>query len=144
MKGEPMKKLLYSLSAILAMASALFAAPANVTGTLTKESGKFVMVDEATQNRFEIRGKGLEKLVGSHVNVTGELISGPTGSTPVVELTSVTRLAAATGKAAAPGIKMGVAKTTLLVAGAVAASGFVGGLYAADVIGGAESPASRP
>lgn len=138
-----MKKLVYSLSAILVLAGALSAATTKVTGTLKKEAGKFVMVDDATHTSFEIRGTGLEKFVGSHVAVTGELINGVAGVGPIVEMTSATKVAAVAGKAAAAGVKAGIAKSTVLAAGAVATGGVVGTLYATDVIGGEEEPASR-
>lgn len=137
-----MKKLVYSLSAMLVMAGALAAASTSVTGTLKQESGKFVLVDEATQTRFEIRGDGLGKLVGSHVKISGELINGNTPA-PIVELSSATKVAGVVTKTAAAGVKTGVAKSTLLAVGSVAVGGAVGGLYAADVIGGEEEPASR-
>lgn len=138
-----MKKLGFRLGAVLVMAGALSAASTTVTGTLSKQSGKFVMVEDATNARFEVRGKGLEKLVGSHVKVTGELLDGAIGSTPVVELSSATKVSAAASKTAAAGMKTGAAKSTLIVVGSVAGGGAVAGLYAADVVGGDEEPASR-
>jgi len=125
-------------------AGALSAAALTVTGTLATESGKYMIVDEATKARFELQGKGFEKLVSSRVNVTGELVAGENGSTPVILVSSANKVgaAAAAGRAGA-GTKMALS-TKLLIVGAVGGVAAVGGLAATDAIGGTDAPASRP
>jgi len=103
-----------------------------------------MIVDEATKARFELQGKGFEKLVSSRVNVTGELVAGENGSTPVILVSSANKVgaAAAAGRAGA-GTKMALS-TKLLIVGAVGGVAAVGGLAATDAIGGTDAPASRP
>ena len=152
-----MKKYL-SVLALLSCASIAVAAPAaqapaptqvgqtssTMSGTLTSKQGKFFLMDEATRNTVEVRGEGLQKYAGQQVKVTGELVTGAVGSPDVLVVSEVSRkAAAATGKAAAAGVKAGWSKIAIigLAGGATAAT--VGTLYAQDVIGGSETPVSR-
>ncbi len=127
--------------------------PAKYTGVVREENGKFFLTDETTNVTVELRGKNLAKLKGKHVTVTGSVLAGEAaaaGAAAVVSVSSATTVAAAAGAGAAAagagaatagGISAG---TIAVVGGAVAVGGTVGGLYAADVIGGTEqTPTSR-
>ncbi len=125
-------------------------APAKYTGVVRESNGKYLLTDEATNVTIELRGKNLARLKGKRIQVTGSVLAGEAaaaGATVVVSVTSAATIAAAAGTAAAgAGAATGAgisAATIAVIGGAAAVGGTVGGLYAADVIGGDETPTSR-
>ena len=79
------------------------AAVTHITGTLTQQSGHFLLTDQVTHVTVEVTGQGLQAQVGQVVQVTGTLNAGATpvaGATQVIAATSVQTVAAAAGGAA--------------------------------------------
>jgi hypothetical protein len=124
--------------------------PGKYTGVVRESTGKYLLTDENSQITIELRGKNLGRLKGKRVTVAGSILAGEAaaaGAAVVVSVTSATTTSAAGGGAAAAGAGTGASGgvsggTIAIVGGAVAAGGTVGGLYAADVIGGG-TPTSR-
>jgi hypothetical protein len=127
------------------MAGSLAAATLTVSGPLSVDAGKVMLVDEATKTTYELRGSGLRQLSQSRVLVTGDLVAGDAGTTPIIVVKSATRLpvaAAAPGSAASSGAKTGTSVSKVLIIG-----GIVGGVTAGALVGGlagGDAPASRP
>jgi hypothetical protein len=128
-------------------------APGNsstISGTLARRNGRFFLTDETSRVTVELRGTGLEKVVGSTIQVAGQTMKGVTpaaGASHVVAVTEFSVVGGATsgaaGKAAAAGVKAGLSKGAIAVIGGVAVAGTVGTLYATDVVGGDEETTSR-
>ena len=124
--------------------------PGKYSGVVRESNGKYLLTDDNSKVTIELRGRNLAKLKGKHVQVTGSVMAGETaaaGASAVVSVSSATTVSAASGTAAAGagaassgGISAG---TIAVIGGAAAVGGTVGGLYAADVIGGSETPTSR-
>jgi hypothetical protein len=98
--------------------------PTKVTGCLASKDGKFVITDQTTNVTMEVRGPGVEKEVGNHVEITGASDAGsPTvkGASQIINATAVTRV----GKAGACSSKAAgaVAAGGVATAGGVAAAG---------------------
>jgi hypothetical protein len=141
------------------------AAATHIMGTLTRQSGHFLLTDQVTHVVLEVTGQSLAPNVGRVVQVTGMLNGAATpiaGASQVIAATSVqsatvsaalvgaTRggaAAAGTGGASA-GAGIGVASIT--VVGGVAATMTSGGLAASGALPGSSQstplgvPAARP
>jgi hypothetical protein len=124
--------------------------PAKYTGVLREQKGKYLLTDDTSKVTVELRGKNLARLKGKHVQVIGVVLAGEgaaAGASLVVSVSSAATAAAAAGTAAAgagAATASGMSAGTIVVIGGAAAAGAtVGGLYAADVIGGNETPTSR-
>jgi hypothetical protein len=60
---------------------------AQISGVLEARNGKLFLRDEATQTVFEVRGEGLETLVGKKVKLAGDLDSAPAaGATHAIKV----------------------------------------------------------
>jgi hypothetical protein len=114
-----------------------------MSGTLTANSGKFFLTDEATKLKVEVRGADLQQYVGQKVSVTGKVAAGPAGSPQVLTVSQISRAAATGGRAAAAGVKGGLSKAAVVGIAGGATAATVGTLYATDVIGGEEESVSR-
>jgi hypothetical protein len=128
----------------VAMAASLAAATLTVSGPLSVDAGKVTLVDEATKTTYELRGNGLRQLSQSRVLVTGDLVAGDAGATPIIVVKSATRLPVT---AAAPGSAASSAKTGTSVSKVLIIGGIVGGVAAGALVGGlsgGDAPASRP
>ena len=138
------------------------AAVTHITGTLTQQSGHFLLTDQVTHVTVEVTGQGLQAQVGQVVQVTGTLNASATpvaGATQVIAATSVQTVAAAGaggaaggagggaaaagagGAAAGAGIGIGV--TTVAIVGGVAAAATLGGLAASGALPGQSASASE-
>ena len=118
-----------------------------IEGAISKQDGKYFLVDEATGQRFELRGAMLERHFGERLAVRGTVTSESASGGPALVMTvSETRpiaAAGAGGKAAAAAVSTGFPRAAILGIGAGAVGGAtIGGLYAAKVIGGDEQAAS--
>ena len=137
------------------------AAVTHITGTLTEQSGHFLLTDQVTHVTVEVTGQGLQAQVGQVVQVTGTLNAAATpvaGATQVVAATSVQTVAAAgAGGAAggagggaaaagaggaATGAGIGIGVTTVAIVGGVAAAATLGGLAATGALPGQSSNAT--
>jgi hypothetical protein len=134
------------------------AGPTQVSGCLTRQHGKFIVVDETTHVAMQVQGSGLEKEVGNKVQITGAVDSAkPTvpGASQLINVQSLKQVAkggctaggAAAGAAAAgagaAGAGAGMATgTTVAIIGGVAVAGTVGGLAAAGTFSGRSSQPS--
>jgi hypothetical protein len=121
-----------------------------LNGALQRRNGRFFLTDETSRVTVELRGSGLDKVIGSRIEVLGQTMSGVTpaaGASHVVSVTSFNVVggaaAGAGGTAAAAALKGGLSKGVIAVIGGVAVAGTVGTLYATDVIGGDEETTSR-
>jgi hypothetical protein len=121
-----------------------------LSGTLSRRNGRFFLTDETSRVTVELRGTGLERVVGSKIQVTGQTMSGVTPAAGASHVVSVSEFnvvggaaSGAAGKAAAAGMKAGLSKGAIAVIGGVAVAGTVGTLYATDVVGGDEETTSR-
>lgn len=127
-----------------------------VTGCLQSRAGRLVLTDETTNVTVEVAGPGVAKEAGNRVELTGSL--DPT-ATPVsdasqfVRVTRVTRISkgcagragaaapAGVGAASTGGGILGMSTgTAIAVIGGVAVGATLGGLVAADKIGGDDGP----
>jgi hypothetical protein len=134
------------------------AAATHITGTLTEQSGHFLLTDQVTHVTVEITGQGLAAHVGQVVAVTGTLNAAATpiaGASQVIAATSVQTVAAgaaaggaggAAGGAAAAGAGgaaagVGIGATTIAIVGGVAAAATLGGLAASGALPGQNSDA---
>lgn len=132
----------------------------HITGTLTVQSGHFLLTDQVTHVTVEVIGQGLQAQVGQVVQVTGTLNVSATpvaGATQVIAATSVQTVAtAAAGGAAggaaaagaggaAAGAGKGIGVTTIAIVGGVAAAATFGGLASSGALSGqnASAPESR-
>jgi len=132
------------------------AAVTHITGTLTEQSGHFLLTDQVTHVTVEVTGQGLQAHVSQVVHVTGTLNAAATpvaGATQVIAATSVQTMAgpgaggaaggsgggaaAAGAGGAATGIGVGV--TAVAVIGGVAAAVTLGGLAASGALPGQNS-----
>jgi hypothetical protein len=133
-----------------------------VTGCLENRDGKVVITDQTTNVAMEVRGVGIEKEVGNHVEITGVSDAGsPTvkGASQIVNVGAFRRVGKAgaclgLGKAAGPvaagGIATaaavgtstiaGVSITTVAIVGGVAAAGTAVGLAASGAFAGSTAP----
>ena len=118
-------------------------ATSSMSGTLTGKNGKFFLRDQVTRTMVEVRGQGLQKFVGSKVNVTGQLQARPSGSLQVLNASEVSRAVAVSTRAAAAGVKTGLSKAAVVGVAGTATATTVGTLYATDVISGDETAVSR-
>lgn len=142
-----MKIFVFTLAALLvcgalAITSAAPGQPSSMSGTLTVNSGKFFLTDEATRLTVEVRGADLRRYAGQKVSVKGVVSPGLADSPQVLTVSQISR-AAIGGRAAAAGVKAGLSKAAVVGIAGAATAGTVGTLYAADVIGGEEAAVSR-
>ena len=122
--------------------------PSAFTGVVRQEKGTYLLTDTTTGQTVELRGPKAAGLKGRVVRVTGPIIAGEkpaAGATLIVSVAEATVVkagagAAAAGASASSGFSTG---TIAVIGGAAAVGGTVGGLYAADVIGGGSSSVSR-
>jgi hypothetical protein len=133
------------------------AAVTHITGTLTQQSGHFLLTDQVTHVTIEVTGQGLQAQVGQIVQVTGTLNASATpvaGASQVIAATSVQTIASATGGAAAggtggaaaagaggasAGAGIGIGVTTVAIVGGVVAAATLGGLAATGALPGQSS-----
>ncbi len=132
-------------------------AVSNLTGTLRKAGGHFLLTDETTNVTVELAGPGLAKEVGNRIEVTGTMdptASPVTDASQFIRVTQVKRIgkrapgAAAAGQGGAAGTGggggIGITATTIAIIGGVAAAATIGGLAAAGKLPGQGSgPISR-
>jgi len=125
--------------------------PTKVTGCLSSKDGKFVITDQTTNVTMEVRGAGVEKEVGNHVEITGASDAGsPTvqGASQIINVSAFKRVGKAgacpsnvAGAVVAGGAAAGAAAGGVATAGGVAAAGAatVAGVSVATVaiVGGA-------
>jgi hypothetical protein len=113
-------------------------------------AGRFLLTDTQTNVTYQLRGTGLQQLVGSSVTISGRVTAGsPTEDTPqIVQVTDISALgrsggtsAAATGAAPA-GSGSILTVTSVVLAVAVAAGGTLVGLAATGALGGGSTPAT--
>lgn len=114
-----------------------------VSGCLTQSNGKFILVDQTTGVREELRGSGIEKEVGNQVEVTGKAdTAAPSapGTAQIVYVDSVKRVAkGGCGSGAAGAVAAGASlSSTAIVAivGGVAVTGSLIGLAAVHALPG--------
>ncbi len=135
------------------------AAVTHITGTLTEQSGHFLLTDQVTHVTVEVTGQGLQAHIGHVVQVTGTLNASATpvaGASQVIAATSVQTIAAAAGGGAAGGgaaaagaggaaSGAAIGATTIAIVGGVAAAATLGGLAASGALPGQSSsgPESR-
>jgi hypothetical protein len=117
-------------------------------GVVESRSGKYFLVDQTTHVRVELRGEGLNKLVGTRVQVNGVEMpdeSPAPGASLVVAVQKTLILPAAgnPGVPAAAGVSKKLSGEAVALIGGLAAASVVGGLYAGGVIASDESPVSR-
>ena len=138
------------------------------TGTLRREGEVYTLEEETTHVKMELRGAGLQSLVGKRIHVMGTAMTGvkpATTATLVVKVAQAARqdkraavaavavagTAASTGTATAAAgtaaagaaTASGITVTTVAVVGAAAAGATVGGLAAAGTLSGTADPVSR-
>jgi hypothetical protein len=155
-REETMKRIVFSVVALLVLSAFTLPAAAprpgssqtgqsvtSLSGKLTARDGKFFMTDDVTKATVEVRGEGLQRWVGKNVRLTGQMTPAAAGQPAVFSVSQVSQAAAVGGKAAAAGVKGGLSKAAVVAIAGGATAGTVGGLYAADVIGGDEEPVSR-
>lgn len=118
--------------------------PSVFTGIVRKQKGKYLLTDTATQQTVELRGAQVAAMTGKLVRVSGPVLAGETpapGASAIISVAEAAVVKAGAGAAGAAA-SSGISTTTVaVIGGAVAVGGTLGGLYAADVIGG--SSASR-
>ncbi len=133
------------------------AAVTHITGTLTQQSGHFLLTDQVTHVTVEVTGQGLQAQVGQIVQVIGTLNTSATpvaGASQVIAVTSVQTIGTAAGGAAAgstggaaaagaggasAGAGIGIGVTTIAIVGGVAAAATLGGLAASGALPGQSS-----
>ena len=139
--------------------------PTKVTGCLENRDGKVVITDQTTNVTMEVRGAGVEKEVGNHVELTGASEAGSAtvnGASQAINVSAFKRvgkagacpskaagavaaggIATAAGGAAAGGTATvaGVSVTTVAIVGGVAAAGTAIGLAAAGTFSGSSAKA---
>ena len=123
-------------------------APSAFTGIVRQEKGKYLLTDTTTQQTVELRGSQVAGLKGKRVRVAGPIVAGEipaAGASLIISVAEATVVKAGAGTAAAgAGASSGLSTGTIaVIGGAAAVGGTVGGLYAADVIGGDSSSVSR-
>ena len=64
-----------------------------MTGRLGRENGRFVLPDERTGLKVQVSGEGLDREVGQRVRVAGRATSSTDGSSQVIQMAKLTRLA---------------------------------------------------
>ena len=120
------------------------ATASHLTGCMVDKAGKYFLTDETTNLTVEVQGNGVEKAVGSRVELIGSTIPGATpgsGATQLVSATDINKLgacgkkkaAAAAGGAAAGGAAAGGAAAGA-AAGGAAAAGAAAGLSAGAIV----------
>ena len=133
--------------------------PTKVTGCLSSKDGKFVITDQTTNVTMEVRGAGLEKEVGNHVEITGVSDAGSStvqGATQIINVSAFKRVGkagacpdkavgavVAGGAATAAGgtaTVAGVSVATVGIVGGVAAAGAAIGLGASGTFSGSHAP----
>jgi hypothetical protein len=133
------------------------AAATHITGTLTQQSGHFLLTDQVTHVTVEVTGQGLQAQVGQIVQVIGTLNTSATpvaGASQVIAATSVQTIGTAAGGAAAgstggaaaagaggasAGAGIGIGVTAIAIVGGVAAAATLGGLAASGALPGQSS-----
>jgi hypothetical protein len=133
------------------------AAVTHITGTLTQQSGHFLLTDQVTHVTVEVTGQGLQAQVGQIVQVIGTLNTSATpvaGASQVIAATSVQTIGTAAGGAAAgstggaaaagaggasAGAGIGIGVTAIAIVGGVAAAATLGGLAASGALPGQSS-----
>jgi hypothetical protein len=130
--------------------------PTKVTGCLASRDGKVVITDQTTNVTMEVRGAGVEKEVGNHVEITGTSDSGSQaqGASQVINVSAFKRIGKAgacpskgagavgtAGGAAAGSTVAGVSVATVAIVGGVAVAGAAVGLAAAGTF---SAPAAVP
>jgi hypothetical protein len=101
------------------------APPARLMGTISKNGDKYFLTDETTHVRVELRGPGLEQLVGQRVQVSGvvDTAAASSAASQVINVTSTTAAPkAGAGARAGPGMSAG-AKAAIIAGVAVGAAG---------------------
>ena len=121
------------------------------TGTVSQKGGSYFLTQEGTNTTVELRGSGLAKHAGHRVQLKWTALpeqAPAMGASQVVLVDQVNPVGAAAAssgaKAAGTVAKSGLSKAAFVAAGTGATGATVGSLYAADVIGGDDQPASRP
>jgi len=127
------------------------AAATRIMGTLTRQSGHFLLTDQVTHVVLEVTGQSLAPNVGRVVQVTGMLNGAATplvGASQVIAATSVqavtvsaalvgaTRGGAAAAGAGGASAGAGIGVTSITVVGGVAATVTSGGLAASGALPG--------
>lgn len=115
-----------------------------LTGTVQRVNGKFLLTDNVSKVTVELHGSALKSLVGKQVHITGTLSSEPAaaGAPQAVTVTSATPVgtaAGAGGAAAGAGAVSSSFPTIAIIGGVAAVGGTLGGLAATGVIGAASS-----
>jgi hypothetical protein len=101
------------------------APPARLTGTISKAGNRYLLTDETTHVKVELRGPGLERLVGQRVQVVGT-VDTSVASASVSQVINVTSATAIPKSAAAAGAGSGIsasAKAAIIAGVAVSAAG---------------------
>lgn len=123
------------------------------TGTVSRKGSSYFFKQDGTNATVELRGTGLAQHAGHRVQIKWTALPGQTpapGASQVVMVEEASRAAgtaAVSGGAKAAGsvAKAGLSKAAIATGvGAGATGATVGSLYAADVIGGDDQPASQP
>jgi hypothetical protein len=111
-------------------------AAATVVGCLEKVDGHYYLTDDTAGIRVELRGAGLEKLIGTRIEVTGSTMPGTAGAAQVIQVSQTKPLAkrcssaasvagAGAGAATAAGAAAGIG-TKAVIAGVVVAAAATG------------------
>jgi len=126
------------------------AAVTHITGTLTRQSGHFLLMDQVTRVVVEVTGQGLAPNVGRVVKVTGILNEAATpisGASQIIAATSVQTMAvsatvagAAAAGAGGASTGVGIGVSSITVVGGVAAAVTPGGLTASGALPDSSQP----
>jgi hypothetical protein len=103
-----------------------------VTGCLESSGGKFLLTDEVSMVRFEVKGVGVEKEVGHRVEIAGTVTPVPESMSQVysANMKQLSKKCSKGGKAAAAA---GVGAAGAGAAGAAGAGGAAGGAAAGGI-----------
>jgi hypothetical protein len=118
-----------------------------LSGILTRLGAVYVLDDEVTHVRVQLRGNGLGDMLEKRVRVSGVAGSGTplAGASELVDVTDIQPVE--TAKAGGPGgsgpkpaaVAFGVSVRTIAIAGGIAGAGAIGGLAAGGVFSGSVS-----
>lgn len=112
-------------------------ASVTLSGVITTTAGKYFIKDVTTGVFAELRGSGLDQLVGKNVQITGSIVPNATPTAPATEVVQVGNSKPLGGAGTAVnGISTG-AKVAII--GGVAIAGAMGGLAAAGSFSGAST-----
>jgi hypothetical protein len=134
------------LSFALDQAQGIPATQVKLHGTLRQH---FLLTDDQTQVTYQLQGSGLDSLIGSVVEVTGNVSAAKAGSLPIVVVSHVAVVGVGSAAGAASGIAASVAgpswaASSLIFLVAVVAGGSVVGLAAAGVLSPPSTNAVTP